>query len=302
MNYITVDLGGTNLRIARINSNLIIEDILKYETEVELGIEQIMKKIINAINQLQNNETIGVGIGVPGQIDCMKKKIMNANNLRIKDYRIGDILKKATGLEVYLQNDANIAGLGEAVVGSGKEYDNVYYVTWSTGIGGSLIIDGKIINGKNMCTGEIGNLIIKPGGIKHGLMNEGGLEGISSGTYLKNKAIEIGYENVGDLMELYKNHNKDVIDLINEVTDAMARGLANILHVVEVDCFIFGGGVSIKSGDILIPLILKKINNYLLPVMQDTVIIKKSKLGDDAGLFGAAIIVQNEKKKEKTNK
>ena len=302
MNYITVDLGGTNLRIARINSNLIIEDILKYETEVELGIEQIMKKIINAINQLRNNETIGVGIGVQGQIDCMKKKIMNANNLRIKDYRIGDILKKATGLEVYLQNDANIAGLGEAVVGSGKEYDNVYYVTWSTGIGGSLIIDGKIINGKNMCTGEIGNLIIKPGGIKHGLMNEGGLEGISSGTYLKNKAIEIGYENVGDLMELYKNHNKDVIDLINEVTDAMARGLANILHVVEVDCFIFGGGVSIKSGDILIPLILKKINNYLLPVMQDTVIIKKSKLGDDAGLFGAAIIVQNEKKKEKTNK
>lgn len=294
MNNIAIDLGGTNLRIAKIDDDMNIIEVIKIPTEADKGVDQIVEKIITGINDLKDDSTKAVGIGIPGQINYEKRIIIDTNNLPFKDYPLGDKVKEATGLEVVLQNDANVAGLGEAIIGSGKDYDNIYYVTWSTGVGGALVIDNKLINGKNMCTGEIGNVIIWPDHpTAQGFFNNGSLEGVSSGTHLKNEANNLGFDNAGELIEAYKDGNSEAIDIIETVTDNMARGLANILHIVEVDAFVFGGGVTLKSGDVLIPKVLEKVNNYLLPAMQDSVIIEIAKLEDDAGLYGAAYIAKN---------
>lgn len=292
--YIGVDLGGTNLRIGLFDENLKMLEIVKFETEVELGSNQIIDKIIVGINQLKSDSTVGVSICVPGQVDPVNSVIKMLTNLDFHNVEIGKIIKERCNLDTVLNNDANLAGLGESTVGIAKNDDLVYFITWSTGIGGALIVNKELINGKNMCSGEIGNLVIhSTNTYKHSFMNAGALEGLASGTALKRYAVEQGYENAKGLIDAYINKEKKAIETIEFVVDVMARAIAMIAQVVEVDTFVLGGGVTLKSGNILLPLVTAKINDYVMPMMQDTVVIKVAELEDEAGIVGAAYLAKS---------
>jgi glucokinase len=293
-NYIGVDLGGTNIRIARFDNQINLEEVIKIETAVENGIEQIIDKIVNAINQLKNEYTSGVGISVPGQVDVEKGIILVLTNISLRDYPIGEVVFNRTGLKVILNNDANVAGLGEAIKGTAADVKNSYYITWSTGIGGALIIDNKLVAGNNLYSGEIGNIIIWPNDeFKHSFMAKGAVEGLTSGTAIKRYANDLGYKDAGELIGAAKNNDTKALEIIEFITDNFARLIATITHVVEVDKFVLGGGVVLKSGEFLIPYVQEKLNNYLMPIMHDKIVIEVAQLGDDAGITGSAFLAKN---------
>ncbi len=294
-NYIGIDLGGTNVRVGKYDTNFNELDVVKFESGESVAPESIVQNIVDAINQIKDEDTKKVGMCAPGQVDINTSTIVMLTNLNFENLEIGKIIKEKCSLDTVLNNDANLAGLGEAVLGAGVEDNLVYYLTWSTGIGGALIVNKELINGKNMCSGEVGNLIINsdPQAYKHRIMNSGGLEGLASGTALKRYANELGYEDAAGLISAYKNGDDKAISIIEQVTDTMARAIAMIAHVVEVDSFILGGGVTIKSGDVLLPLVKQKVDNYLMPMMKGTIVIKTAKLGDEAGIIGSAFLAKN---------
>lgn len=290
MNNIGVDLGGTNLRVAKIDKLGNILDSVKMPTESDKGPVQISNKIIKAINDLKDNSTVKVGIGIPGQVDNEKKLVVQCVNINMENFPLAKLVEDGTNLPVIMNNDANVAGLGEAIIGAGRDSDIVYYITWSTGVGGSLIINKQLINGANYNTGEIGNLIMNPDhGFEHSLFNKGSLEAEVAGNAIKRYSKEINMS-VPDIFSSYKEGNKREVEVIDYITDIMARALANIYHVIEVDVFVFGGGVTLNSGGVLLPLVIKKVDNYLTPAMQGKLKIKFAELGDNNGLIGAGFL------------
>lgn len=292
MNAIGIDIGGTNLRVAKIDEAGQIIKAVKVPTEPEKGQEQIAEKIIENILALKDEDTVGVGVGVPGQVDNKSKKVLSCVNAGINDFALGQIIEDETGLRCVLDNDANVAALGEAMAGRAKGLDVVYYITWSTGIGGGLVVNGKVLTGRNYYTGEIGNIIIWPDSShKHAIQNHGALEGESAGIAIKRYATELGFESEAEFFESYLAGDERVVEKVEYITDTFARGLANIVHTVEPDMIVLGGGVTLKSGHILIPLVQSKIDNYLMPVIQGKVSIEVAELGDDNGLIGSAYLV-----------
>lgn len=292
MNSIGIDMGGTNLRIAKISDDGTIMKVVKIATEVEKGSQQIADKIIRFINEIKDEETCGVGIGVPGQIDLKTKSVIQCTNVQMKNFPLGKLIEDNTNLSCILNNDANVAALGEARVGAGFGKDIIYYMTWSTGIGGALVINGQLQNGQNFNTGEVGNLIIWPNSKhKHSIQNYGSLEGEAGGLAIKKYAFELGYDDEYSFFQAYRNQNQDVIEKVEYICDTFARGIANIVHVIEPDKIIIGGGVAIKSGDILLPIVREKVNMYLLPSVKNKICIEQAALGDDNGLIGASFLV-----------
>ncbi|WOO87478.1 ROK family protein [Mollicutes bacterium LVI A0039] len=292
MNAIGIDLGGTNLRIAKINEDGKILKVVKVATEAEKGSEQIADKMIRFVNEIKDEETRGIGIGVPGQVNNETKMVLQSTNVKMANFALAKFVEEGTNLKCIMNNDANVAALGEAKAGAGFGKDVVYYITWSTGIGGGLVINGKVHDGANFNTGEIGNLIIWPNSTyKHSIQNYGSWEGEAGGLAIKRYVAELGYDDEYSFFEAYRQGNEQVVEKVEYITDTFARGVANIMHTIEADKIVIGGGVALKSGDVLLPLVKKKVNNYVMETMIDKVIIDTAALGDDNGLIGASFLV-----------
>lgn len=292
MNSIGIDLGGTNLRIAKINNEGKILKVVKVATEVEKGSEQIAEKMVRYVNEIKDEETRGIGIGVPGQVNNETKKVVQCVNAGLHDFPLAKLVEEGTGLKCVMNNDANVAALGEAKAGAGFGEKVVYYMTWSTGIGGGLVVNGQLIDGKNYYTGEIANIIIWPeSSHKHSILNYGSLEGEAAGLAIKRYVEELGYADERAFFDGYRNGEQKAIDKVEYITDTFARGVANIFHTIEADKFVIGGGVAIKSGDVLLPLVREKVNKYVMPALQGKVVIEQAALGDDNGLIGASFLV-----------
>ncbi len=292
MNSIGIDLGGTNLRIAKINNEGKILKVVKVATEVEKGADQIAEKMVRYINEIKDEETVGVGIGVPGQVNNDTKCVVQCTNVSMSDFPLAKLVEEGTNLKCVMNNDANVAALGEAKAGAGFGETVVYYLTWSTGIGGGLVINGVLNNGANFNTGEIGNLIIWPNAsYKHSIQNYGSLEGEAAGLAIKRYVAELGYDDEYAFFQAYKKGEEKAVEKVEYIADTFARGLANITHTIEVDKFVIGGGVAIKSGDVLLPLVKQYVDKYVLPTMVGKVKIEAAALGDDNGLIGASFLV-----------
>ncbi len=292
MNAIGIDLGGTNLRIAKISEDGRIQKVIKVATEVEKGPEQIAEKMIRFINEIKDEETRGCGIGVPGQVSNETGSVIQCTNVQMANFPLAKLITEGTGLKCILNNDANVAALGEARAGAGFGKEVVYYLTWSTGIGGGLVINGQLHDGVHFNTGEIGNMIIWPNSTyKHSIQNYGSLEGEAAGLAIKRYVAELGFDDEYSFFDAYRKGDEKVIEKVNYIADTFARGVANIMHTIEADKIVVGGGVAIKSGDILLPLVREKINNYVLPTMVNKVSVEAAALGDDNGLIGASFLV-----------
>ena len=196
--YIGIDLGGTNVRTLLVDENGKTYSEVKDNTERENGPDYVCAKIIRQIESLDTSicgglqGVSGIGIGVPGPVDTVKGTMIMATNLPgFENYPICDKLADRFNLPTFIDNDANVAGLAEALLGAGKDYPTCYYVTISTGIGGAFIVDGKLVSGGRGHAGEIGNIIVKNNGYKFGGLNPGAAEGETSSTEITSKGKEL---------------------------------------------------------------------------------------------------------------
>lgn len=293
--YISIDLGGTNVRVAMVDElGNILQDIKRPSLAKE-GPEVVKDNIIDMIKSIEGFERcLGIGIGVPGPVDTYNRVITMSTNLPgFTNYPFCKILEETFNMPTYMDNDANVAGLAEAVLGAGRALPIVYYITHSTGIGGALIVDGKVVSGRKGYAGEIGNIIVKDNGQKYNHLNCGAVENEASGTAI----CRIGKEVLGDDI----TSAKDVFDkasrgdekakrIINQMAKDIARAMASIAHVCDPHIFVIGGGCS-NAHELYFDLIRDYYKTMVHEKMGDVPIVKA--ILKEPGVVGAAMLVKS---------
>lgn len=292
--YIGIDLGGTNVRIAKMDDDgKIVQDVIADSHGLE-GPEKIEANILELLKQFDLSDVKSIGLAIPGPVDGEKNVITQATNIPgCENYPFADNMQKVTGVPVFLDNDANAAGLAEAVLGSGKGYNVVYYLTHSTGVGGGLVINGHVVQGHKGYAGEVANVIVDPtakqfDNYKH--LNRGGVETVASGTALGlfgNELIGEEANSARKVFALAKQGNEKAQALIDKMSKDIATCLSAISAIVAPDCFVIGGGCS-HSSDQYFDLIREYFKQMAHPGMREVPILKASL--EEPGVLGAAMI------------
>jgi glucokinase len=290
---IGIDLGGTNVRVALVDSNGTIVNELSKRTESDKGGTYLIERLFSMIDRVKGNYQIeGVGIGSPGPLDPSEGMIVDPPNLPgIHNFPIVQELEKGLSIPVFLENDANVAALAEALVGVGKGKSSVVYITVSTGIGAGIVIDGKVYSGANGNAGEVGNMIVLPRGPQYSNLNSGALEVMSSGTAIGSNARDILAIRGGakEVFELAISGDKTALSIIETAAEYLAIGIANLLHILDPAIFVLGGGV-MQQKELILPMLREKTSKYLYPSMQPHLLIEPAKLGTKAGVIGSGLL------------
>ncbi len=293
--YVGVDLGGTNVRACKMDDD---GNILEEYVEESYGLigprEKIRDAIYSVLDKISDiKNTKGIGIAVPGPVNVYTNTIPMSNNLiGFTDYPIAKILSDRYGVPVYMDNDANMAGLAEAMLGAGKGKPIVYFITHSTGVGGALIVDHKILSGQMGYAGEIGNIIVKDGCKRYSAtLNAGSIETESSGRGLARRASELYGEGktTRDLFEKYAENDPKAIEAIDEMADEMGRLLATIGQICDPHIFVIGGGVARHQADAYWPSMIASYHKYFNGIKPAEVVAASLK---EPGVIGAAMLVK----------
>ena len=300
-----IDIGGTTVKCGLFNVDGEVLDKWEIKTRTENNGENIIADIAETMNAkitekgLDKEEIVGAGVGVPGPAD-EEGNVPVAVNLHWGFVPLSKELSEKTGLAVRVGNDANVAALGEMWKGGAVGYHNVVMVTLGTGVGGGIIINGKIVTGSNGAGGEIGHICVDDSETETcGCGNKGCLEQYTSATgvvRLAGRAMAAS-DKKSTLRELEAITAKDVFDaakagdeLALEIVDTQARilgrALAQIACVVDPEIFVIGGGVS-KAGSILTDSVKKYFEHYAFHACRQTK-FALAQLGNDAGIYGSA--------------
>ncbi len=288
---IGIDLGGTNVRVAKVSEK---GDILQIESSVSYaheGTKKVMDNLKDLIRKIDKTRVVGIGIGVPGPADTRHGVMTMATNLPgFEEYPMAKELEAEFNLPTYVDNDANVAGLAEALVGAGKGEPIVYYVTHSTGVGGALVVDGKLVSGRYGYAGEVGNIILTREGEKQNHLNIGAAENLFSGTALVKEAqakLDPSITSAKTIFDKAQEGDKVALDIIDKMAFNFASLLSAIAHVVDPHVFVIGGGVSKSKA-----YYFDKMTNYyngLVHVGMKNPTIKQAEL-KEPGIIGAAML------------
>jgi glucokinase len=313
-----VDIGGTSIKGASVSEEGQIKarfslPIIAQETGKET-VERLGNKILSFINEnkMQNNEIVGLGIGCPGAIDSENGVIDYSNNLKWSDVPIKEILEKITGLKVKITNDANAAALGEAYFGAGKEASSVILLTLGTGVGGGIIINGKVYEGNQGKGAELGHTIIEINGRPCTCGRKGCLEAYASATALISDTKEIMKKNPDSLMWKLVNYDIDLVngktpftaklqgdtyanEVINQYINYLGEGILNFCNIFRPEIIVLSGGIAQQGKDLLDPLISHCEKNDYGFKGTPKVKITTAKLGYDSGIIGSASLFINNK-------
>ncbi|WP_152656217.1 ROK family glucokinase [Oceanobacillus sp. CFH 90083] len=307
-----VDVGGTTVKIGFITEHGEIKEKWEIPTDLTNKGANIISDIWNSIeSKLQtpayNNTSIkGIGVGAPGFVDTHAGIITEAVNIGWKDIHLAEELEKIAKVPVYVENDANIAVLGENWVGAGNQSRNLIAITLGTGVGGGIIANGSILNGANGMAGEIGHIEVLENGHLCNCGKKGCLETIASATGIVRQGMEKvqtnpesrlakifqdkGSISTQDIFELAKQGDQAAEEIIDYTTDVLGKAMANMSMVINPSNILIGGGVS-NAGDYLTRAVTKAFERHALPKVSEVCTIKVCQLGNDAGIIGGAYLV-----------
>ncbi|MBC7319587.1 ROK family protein [bacterium] len=304
---IGIDIGGTKIAIGRADINGNLEDSVRFPTNVSRGYKVIVREIIEKTAKLINGHSIkAIGIGCGGPLDSKRGRILSPPNLPGWDnVPLVEDIRSVFNVPVYLENDANAAALGEFHFGAGKEVSNMVYMTLSTGIGGGIILNNRLIHGVRDSGGEVGHQTILPDGPLCNCGNRGCLEALSSGTgiakifreKLASGRKSIVTEWVKDPEEISAKVIADAAKmgdpLAIEVWDSaiyyLGIGIANIVTIVSPEMVVLGGSL-IKYGETLFVRIREIVKERARLVPTEEIKIVPARLGDDVGVLGAVAV------------
>ena len=303
-----IDVGGTTVKMGLFQNDGTVVDKWEIPTRTENGGEKVLPDIADAIlgkmaeKDIDRKDVAGVGVGVPGPVDG-QGIVHRAVNLGWGVFNMEETLSGLLdGMVVKGGNDANVAALGEMWKGGGQGYSNLVAVTLGTGVGGGIIIDGKILTGATGAGGEIGHIHIQDGETDQcGCGNYGCLEEYASATGVVRLAGRtLAASDMDSVLRAGEVSAKTVFDAV-KAGDALAtsvaaqfgeylgKGLAAIAGVVNPEIFVIGGGVS-KAGEVLFQYIQPAYQKYVFHGSKDAKFALAT-LGNDAGIFGAAKLV-----------
>jgi glucokinase len=314
-----VDLGGTKILAGVFTQQLKCLGRSKASTKAQRGAEVVIERIahcvMDAVDEcdLDLKQIRGVGLGAPGAVDSESGRVIFAPNLGWEDKPIKKDLEKLLGVPVFLENDGNICTLGVYHAELEAKPKTMLGIFLGTGIGGGLILDGKLYTGFNRTAGEIGHMVIQVGGPKCGCGNRGCFEALAGRQALFRKiqgAVKEGQKTLltemlgenlsdmrsGDLRKAIRRGDKFVDQVIEEAAEYTGVAVANLINIFNPEVVVLGGGVIDALEDEMMAIIIETAHDYALAGTDKGIEIRASKLGDDAGIVGAAVLARRETK------
>ena len=310
---IGIDLGGTKISTALSDFRGNILNNVVVKTKADEGEIPVLNRIISTIESVIDKEGIAIdevqaiGIGSPGPLNVSTGVIIDTPNLPFKNFNVKKPIEEKFKVPVYLDNDANVATIGEFMFGAGKGKKNLVFMTVSTGIGGGAIIDGKIYRGSTFNALEVGHTTVEPEGPKCNCGNIGCLEALSSGTAIGKRGQEVADSEVETSLKQYDKITSYEVFLEAEKGDEEAKkirakalnyfgiGVANVVSIFDPEVVIIGGGVT-QVGDILFNRVREVVTQRCFKIMADNCDIVPAGLGTDAGVVGAVALAILESK------
>ncbi len=282
---IGLDLGGTAIKLGQFLEDGTCINSLSVATPQPSTPEAVVKTMIEAIAKLnQDQNCLGLGVGTPGPADKTGRIAKVAINLSgWQDVPLADCLEEATGLPTTIANDANCAGLGEAWLGAGKAYKNLIMLTLGTGVGGAIILNGHLFTGHLGAAGELGLITLNFDGPVCNSGNQGSLEQYGSIQAIRRMT---GKE-PAELGKLAENGQREAIEFWEGYGRLLGAGLASLIYVLTPEAIVIGGGIS-GSTPFFFPATLEEIERRVLPSSRENLQLLSAKLGNQAGMVGAA--------------
>jgi glucokinase len=303
---ISVDIGGTQLRSAAYRQDQ-REPFAQKRVKTKASEPDTFGRLVKLIEEIwfKAEKVAAIGVSSPGPVDPHTGVIMFAPNIKEwRDFPIAEKLMRHFGVPAYLDNDANLAGLAEWKFGAGRGHHNVLYLTISTGVGGGVIINDRLLQGYHGLAGELGHTTVQEGGPLCGCGQRGHLESYSSGTgierfvadQLKAGRVSVLHPNkknsAFDISEAARQGDALSIEAYQIAGKYLGIGVANFLHVFDPSVVIFGGGVS-QSGPLLFDSFEASLKERVIhPRYLEGLVITRVELGDDSGLLGARALAE----------
>lgn len=303
-----VDVGGTTVKLGLFDVEGALLDKWEIPTVTEHQGSAILPDVAKSITDkleekgIAEADVAGIGIGVPGPVDRNGLLVGRAVNLGWDSVDIPKALNAYIKIPVKAANDANVAAFGELWQGGGKGYENMVAVTLGTGVGGGIIVDGRLLAGSTGAGGEIGHLHLQDGESEYcNCGNRGCLEQYASATGIvrlakrrlaedeKASVLREGEISAKAVFDAVKAGDTVAIEIAERFGDYLGKGLAIVAAVVNPEVFVIGGGVS-KAGEILLTFVEPNFKKYAFPQCRGAKFVL-AKLGNDAGIYGAAALV-----------
>ena len=282
---IGIDLGGTAIKLGRFTTDGNCLQSLSVPTPQPATPTDVVEAIVNSIPLIDpQGYSKAVGIGTPGPVDATGRIAVVAINLaNWHDVPLADLLEAKLKLPIFLANDANCAGLGEYWLGAGKKFQNLILITLGTGVGGAVILDGKLFTGHRGAAGELGLITLNPDGPKCNSGNQGSLEQYASVSAIRRRT---GLEPV-ELGELASSGDPKALTFWQEYGKDLGAGLASLIYILTPEAIAIGGGVC-ASFEFFLPSMQAEIERRVLPSSRAGLQILRAQLGNQAGMVGAA--------------
>lgn len=308
---IGVDVGGTTVKMGLFDKDGNLMKKWEIPTVTKDGGQLILSDVAKSIvimmeeKQIDIDDILGIGMGVPGAVDSRGYLPNGAVNLGWDAFSVPEAFDNYLNLPIKVANDANIAAFGEMWQGGGKGYTNMVAVTLGTGVGGGIIINGQILAGANGAGGEIGHIHVQDDEEEVcGCKNKGCLEQYASATGIvrlanrrlakddKPSMLRGGEITAKAVFDAVKEKDEVAIEIAKQFGDYLGKGLAAVAAVVNPEVFVIGGGVS-KAGEILLTFIEPAFRKYAFAPCRNTKFALAT-LGNDAGIYGAAGLILSE--------
>lgn len=311
---IGIDMGGMSIKFGLVNDENRIIAKAAIPTELDITPQELIRKMGEAVLQLLSDNHLsvsdcrGIGIGSPGTIDDVSGKILYSNNFHWENVALKEELKKTVDTGIALANDADAAALGEVCAGAAAGSENAVLITLGTGVGGGVILNGKIFHGPLAGGCELGHMVIAAGGEPCSCGRKGCLEAYASAAALIRMAKEEAEKHPDSIMHRMcagnlSNMNgkipfdaameKDAaaVAVIDRYEDYLACGIANIINIFRPEKIILGGGIAWQRENLTVPLTRKTADLCFGGAYGEIPEIVTSELGNDAGIVGAANLI-----------
>ena len=304
-----VDLGGTHIRGVLADEAGSFIERRHVRTEADEGLPAVLGRIVGMVSELCGVRpgVVAIGIGAPGPIDSQAGVVSTPPNLPgWVDVPLARIVQDEVGIPAFLGNDANVAALGEYSFGAGKEVRHLVYITASTGVGGGIIVDGKLLEGQRGAAGEVGHMVVEPGGELCSCGGRGHLEALVSGTAIGRQAraaLEAGCQSIvagmgrenpsgvsGRIVtEAAKLGDPLAVELVARAGERLGYAVINLVHLFNPRMVAVGGGVSLAGERFFDPM-RRVVLDGLMPVFKQDLQLVPASLGPDAGLYGSVAL------------
>jgi glucokinase len=312
---IGVDFGGTKILAGVFDEKFECRGRARVSTKADRGVSEVIGRIARCVREavdecdLDLKQVKAIGIGAPGAVDSESGKVIFAPNLGWNDVPLKKELEKQLDVPIFLENDCNACTLGVYEVELKAKPRDVVGIFLGTGIGGGLILEGKLYSGFNRTAGEIGHMVLEVGGPKCGCGNKGCFEALASRTAIFRKikdAVKEGQKTVltemlgpeledlrsGDLRKAIKRGDKFVEHVIEEAAEYTGIAVSNVINIFNPEVVVIGGGLMEQLEDEMLAIIVETAMDYAMDGTTKGIEIIATKLADDAGITGGAVLAR----------